>query len=777
MRNFWSVVGLLLRFARKRSRARGRHQKRLLRNRQDGREGIDFGALALLFGICFGCLMHGLAAVLVAQARDSAFHVEAARRDQLVIKESTIQALREEAWRGDHFPGLPVVMTLLFVGVWFLMLAFQGEGLELDFQRRRHPMWEWLLSHPVNPIAVFTAEMLAPLAANPLVLSAPLFWVVIFWEAYGPEAAWVGGIAGGAVAVAACCCSKTLEIAALIRLSPRTRGAVLGLLSWLGYASLLAVPILARDETWTIALAGVVDRGLGWLPTWDGLDAAWVFLRGLPPWGHAVVIFGIALTMGAGAVWGSAWAIRRGLSGNYGGAPSAPAALSSAQSRRWLKDPLHRKELLWFWRDRGAVVQVILIPLTLAAFQAFNLNGLVQAAGRSWYAVAGMAVLFGTYFLFILGPRSLTSEGPALWIPLTWPRGLESLLKAKARLWWAISTVIVGIALGGAVYLFPADGWRIALVGLGWFLFSGSLAEKAVTLVVPPSNSGEPEPLPAGRRWAASLGTFTFAAGIISQQWALAFSGVVYSWLTSAAMWQNFRARLPYLFDPWSEKLPAPPTVMHAMVAISALMEIMAIPLALVLGIWGNEQFVLIRSIGYGVVGFAALVYMDSWLSERGVKTVDVWFWPGPKRNPVIWGASSAGLGLVLGLAGWGYMAGMQRCPGVGEAFHEAMQYLLDYPDQRVWLLGIGLLLAPVTEEYFFRGLLYRALDREWGGWKAVVASSCFFAIYHPPTSWLPVFFVGCVNAVLFKRSGALWPCLVVHAVYNAIVILVPTVV
>ena len=30
----------------------------------------------------------------------------------------------------------------------------------------------------------------------------------------------------------------------------------------------------------------------------------------------------------------------------------------------------------------------------------------------------------------------------------------------------------------------------------------------------------------------------------------LAVTGVVYSWVTAAAMWQNFRARLPFLFDP-----------------------------------------------------------------------------------------------------------------------------------------------------------------------------------------------------------------------------------
>jgi hypothetical protein len=55
------------------------------------------------------------------------------------------------------------------------MLIFQSEGLELDPQRRRHPMWEWLFSHPVPAGAIFLAEMLSPIAANPIYCSAPLF--------------------------------------------------------------------------------------------------------------------------------------------------------------------------------------------------------------------------------------------------------------------------------------------------------------------------------------------------------------------------------------------------------------------------------------------------------------------------------------------------------------------------------------------------------------------------------------------------------------------------
>jgi membrane protease YdiL (CAAX protease family) len=38
--------------------------------------------------------------------------------------------------------------------------------------------------------------------------------------------------------------------------------------------------------------------------------------------------------------------------------------------------------------------------------------------------------------------------------------------------------------------------------------------------------------------------------------------------------------------------------------------------------------------------------------------------------------------------------------------------------------------------------------------------------------SSIPVGLVGVVLALLFKASGRLWPCVIVHAVYNAVVLL-----
>ena len=88
--------------------------------------------------------------------------------------------------------------------------------------------------------------------------------------------------------------------------------------------------------------------------------------------------------------------------------------------------------------------------------------------------------------------------------------------------------------------------------------------------------------------WAAQLGMLTFAIGVLTQQWHIAVMGIVYSYVTAAAMWQNFRARLPYLYDPWSEELPPPPTLMHAMIAISILVEGGAVVMGIVLAIAGG---------------------------------------------------------------------------------------------------------------------------------------------------------------------------------------------
>lgn len=657
---------------------------------------------------------------------------------------------------------------------WLTMIVFQGEGLNLDIQRRRHPMWEWLLSHPVRPIAAFAADMLSPLMANPVYFTAPLFWWILLGPVHGVGAGLLGALPVGlAFAVAASCLNKALEIAAMLRFSPRNRGAVLGVMSWLGYAAMM-LPLFSLN------LSVLKVYGMKWaaeIAPWTSLWPARVIMMGWgaqPSWWQAVVsgllVAAVLFVLALAVAW---WGLRRGLQANDVGTRVGKADKPSMFGRRALGHALYRKELLWFWRDKGAVVQAFLIPLAIASFQVFNLRGILNEATNHWNGVCGAAVLCGTYFLLVLGPRSLASEGGALWISMTWPQGLESLLKAKARLWWMISNIVVAAILTAAILMFPNDWWRVGLVAVGWLFFGRSLAEKSVTSATAPSSSGEPEPAPQGRQWAVMAGTLAFGTGVITGRWEIAMSGVVFSALSAAAMWQNFRSRLPFLFDPWSEKLPQAPTLLHAMIAIAAMIEGIALISGIAFAIGGNEWFWPARTMAYGVVGLIAWIVMTTFLDNRGVSGSMVRNWgenQGRRRRTIAGGVAilaGCGLGALAHL----YTLGLQDWPLTREYMLQITQANADMTESKIWmgLLAVGL--APFAEEYFFRGLLYRALDREWGGWRAMVGSAAYFALYHPPISWLPVFALGFANAWLFRKSGSLIPCVLFHMAYNAMVV------
>jgi len=155
--------------------------------------------------------------------------------------------------KAGTFPAMLGSLVLIW---WGVMLVFQGEGLELDLQRRRHPMWEWLFTHPVPPGAIFLAEMLSPVAANPIYCAAPLFTGCLYGFVYDPAAGFLAAaLIGIPVSVAAACLGKALEIAAILRFSPRTRGAMIGFMSWLGHASMMIFFLS------TIALPKVVAVG------------------------------------------------------------------------------------------------------------------------------------------------------------------------------------------------------------------------------------------------------------------------------------------------------------------------------------------------------------------------------------------------------------------------------------------------------------------------------------------------------------------------------------
>jgi membrane protease YdiL (CAAX protease family) len=130
-----------------------------------------------------------------------------------------------------------------------------------------------------------------------------------------------------------------------------------------------------------------------------------------------------------------------------------------------------------------------------------------------------------------------------------------------------------------------------------------------------------------------------------------------------------------------------------------------------------------------------------------------------------------AALGMALGVFGLGYTTLLEHLPLTAGMMRGAQEARERFPEWRAAYGVMAVAFAPFAEEYLFRGLLFRALDREWGGWKAVAGSAAFFAIYHPPLAWPMVFSLGALNAVLFKKTGRLVPAVALHLLYNAVML------
>jgi membrane protease YdiL (CAAX protease family) len=112
--------------------------------------------------------------------------------------------------------------------------------------------------------------------------------------------------------------------------------------------------------------------------------------------------------------------------------------------------------------------------------------------------------------------------------------------------------------------------------------------------------------------------------------------------------------------------------------------------------------------------------------------------------------------GTVLARYGW------QIQPNV-EAIFEKTNFPL------LLFLG-GAIVAPFVEEIFFRGFVFSGLRNRWSWQKAAALSASLFAFAHVlPTSFLPIFVLGFIFAVLYQFSGSIWPPILMHMLNNTL--------
>ena len=91
---------------------------------------------------------------------------------------------------------------------------------------------------------------------------------------------------------------------------------------------------------------------------------------------------------------------------------------------------------------------------------------------------------------------------------------------------------------------------------------------------------------------------------------------------------------------------------------------------------------------------------------------------------------------------------------------------------QMIGSTGIGLfaagIIAPVTEELFFRGFLISGLLKNYSGFTSILTSSLLFGMIHDNV-WqsIPAFGMGVFLGWIFVTTKNIWICITIHAVQN----------
>lgn len=86
------------------------------------------------------------------------------------------------------------------------------------------------------------------------------------------------------------------------------------------------------------------------------------------------------------------------------------------------------------------------------------------------------------------------------------------------------------------------------------------------------------------------------------------------------------------------------------------------------------------------------------------------------------------------------------------------------------WALLGGAVVAPITEEVFFRGFLFAGLREKLGLVGGLLVSAGLFALVHfTPTAIVPIFVLGVFLALLYEASDSLWPGIIMHGVINTL--------
>jgi len=204
-------------------------------------------------------------------------------------------------------------------------------------------------------------------------------------------------------------------------------------------------------------------------------------------------------------------------------------------------------------------------------------------------------------------------------------------------------------------------------------------------------------------------------------------------------------------------------------IAVTMLFDLFRYRIDLLSGYWvyGNNvaYFILGFFIQFattiGLVFFVAVVVKKARLADLGIKRA-------AKEHYLKYGLLG-GVLLMLAMLVLGYPINYLRPDLEPQLFEEMLRSIESFSDFASLFL-IGAVLAPLSEELFYRGMVYPVFRWHLGPtWGAVLAGLIFGLAHWDLWRVIPLAFGGAILCYIYEKTGSIIVSIITHGVWNGI--------
>ncbi|KOR31372.1 hypothetical protein TI04_01135 [Achromatium sp. WMS2] len=548
---------------------------------------------------------------------------------------------------------------------------------------------------------------------------------------------------------------------------------VFGVLSFILFFTLIN-SIADSDKLW----------GITSLP-WFNLPFAWplkaVFTPGISGWLWMLSSSLFALIISLGCLYISVNTIKHGFIGRFATKQGqrGDALAATASNRTWRPLGLLGKDLLTISRNRLLLSMTFVLPLLMIVIYVMLFPNLITVAASNFRNTCALIFGVSSYLLIPSASSSLSMEGPAIWMLMSTPRLLLDLLRQKLLMWLVVALMYALTMLTVAFLFVPWDTANgiadatMVLVGIPIFSVI-AFSMGAAGTDVQAANLQERQKSNGDANMALLLIAGLYTQAIYTTSVHARLLLLVLNLALAYAMWQRLEYRLPWILDPTVNPVRR---VDLGDGVLAVILFMLAQPLFV---LWLKTSFDLELDkslvISFSITGVMVASIFLSLFWSRGMPNISestgLWpksrLWKATMQDSLMWGM---GGGLFAAMIGVGYLLILNSLPAADITVDNMVSKSVVIPFYLLFILTV--IAAPLAEEFIFRGLLFNGLRATLPSYWAVLASSAAFALLHPTLSVLPVFVMGCIAAIVYKRCEWLLAPVLTHAVYNLVMIFV----